>query len=174
MCAAAVALLLSSCSGGGDGTTVDGTLDDTVDVSSSAVIVTNARAAATAVEVELGGPQEFFEITTTPQLTNVFVVADGGTTAIPFTYVDGELQPPAPAIVGVTGQSFSVDALDFDDDTVLSGIATDLPSGTIDAFSIEGGAGGFVRYVVSVRSAQGGVLDVVVAPSGAVVEVNPL
>jgi len=164
-------LLLSACTGGSDAATDDRV---PIDATTATIVVADVRAAAEAVEAELGGPQEFFEITTTPQLTNVFVATEGGTSALPFTYVDGELQPPAPVIGGVAGQTFSVDVLDFDDTTMLDGITADLPTATIDAFSVEGGGGGFARYVISARSARGGVLDVVVAPSGAVVEVIPL
>ncbi len=140
----------------------------------SASFAADVRSAAEAVETELGGPQFFFEITATPQLTNVFVAADGGASAVPYIFVDGELQPPAPTIEGVEGQTFTLDDVDFDDATVLAGVAADLPTATIDALSVEGGTGGFVRYVISARSAQGGVLDIVVAPSGAVIEVIPL
>lgn len=137
-------------------------------------IVGDIRAAVAAVEAERGGPQEFFEVTATPQLTNVFVAVDGATAAIPYVYLDGELQPPGPRIEGASGRTFGATAIDFDEAEVLSGVRTDLPGSSVDAFSVEGGPGGFVRYVVSVRSDQGGVLDVVVAPGGAVIEVVPL
>ncbi len=137
-------------------------------------IVADVRAAVAAVEAARGGPQQFFEVTATPQLTNVFVAVDDATAAVPYVYLDGELQPPGPLIDGASGRTFGASALDFDDANVLSGVRADLPDSTIDAFSVEGAPGGFVRYVVSVRSAQGGVLDVVVAPGGAVVEVVPL
>lgn len=136
--------------------------------------VSDIRAAAAAVDAALGGPQDFFEITATPQLTNVFVAVDGATAAVPYVYLDGELQDAAPTIEDVSGQSFTADAIDFDESSVLSGVTSDLPGASIDAFSVEGGPGGFVRYVISARSDQGGVLDVVVAPTGAVIEVNPL
>jgi hypothetical protein len=161
---AAVLVALAGCTGG----------DDDGESSASDSFVVEVRAAAAAVEAELGGPQEFFEITATPQLTNVFVAVDDATAVIPYTFVDGELEAPAPRIEGVQGQTFRLEAVDFDAAKVLSGVETDLASSTIDAFSVEGGPGGFVRYVVSVRSEQGGVLDVVVAPSGAVIEVRPL
>lgn len=148
--------------------------DSGADLDPTTAFATDIRAAAAAVEAELGGPQEYFEITATPQLTNVFVAVDDATVAVPYLYVDGELQPPAPRIEGAAGQTFTADAIDFDEDTILVGVREQLPEASIDSLSVEGGAAGFVRYIVSVHSDQGGVLDVVVAPSGAVAEVQPL
>tara|TARA_B110000459_G_scaffold204024_2_gene263542 strand:+ start:2428 stop:2937 length:510 start_codon:yes stop_codon:yes gene_type:complete len=161
---AASLVVVAACSGGSDEATSGGRDS----------FVSDIAAAAAAVDAALGGPQEFFEITATPQLTNVFVAIDGGTAAVPYIYLDGELQLPAPRIDGAAGQTFKADAIDFDEATVLDGVENDLPNATIDAFSVEGGPGGFVRFVVSARSEQGGVLDIVVAPSGAVIEVNLL
>ena len=161
---AASLVVVAACSGGSDEATSGGRDS----------FVSDIAAAAAAVDAALGGPQEFFEITATPQLTNVFVAIDGGTAAVPYIYLDGELQAPAPRIDGAAGQTFKADAINFDEATVLDGVATDLPNAMIDAFSVEGGPGGFVRFVVSARSEQGGVLDIVVAPSGAVIEVNLL
>ena len=161
---AASLIALAACSGGSDQATSGG----------ADSFVSDIAAAAAAVDAALGGPQEFFEITATPQLTNLFVAIDGGTAAVPYIFLDGELQAPAPRIDGAAGQTFTADAIDFDEATVLDGVANDLPNATIDAFSVEGGPGGFVRYVVSARSEQGGVLDIVVAPSGAVIEVDLL
>ena len=161
---AASLVVVAACSGGSDEATSGGRDS----------FVSDIAAAAAAVDAALGGSQEFFEITATPQLTNVFVAIDGGTAAVPYIYLDGELQAPAPRIDGAAGQTFKADAIDFDEATVLDGVENDLPNATIDAFSVEGGPGGFVRFVVSARSEQGGVLDIVVAPSGAVIEVNLL
>ncbi len=129
-------------------------------------------AAVAAVEAELGAGQQFFEVTASPQLTNVFVAVDDATSAIPYVFVDGELQPPAPALEGASGSTFGVDAIDFDEATILDRIADELPDATIESLSVEGGPDGTVRYVASVRSAAGGLLDVVVAPDGAVLEVG--
>lgn len=158
---AASLIALAACSGGSD---------ERASVGGDS-FVNDIAVAAAAVDEARGGPQKFFEITATRQLTNVFVAIDGGTAAVPYVYLDGELQEPAPRIEGATGQTFTTEAIDFDAATVLVGIENDLPTATIDAFSVEGGPDGFVRYVVSARSKQGGVLDIVVAPSGAVIEV---
>ena len=105
---------------------------------------------------------------------NLFVAVDGATAAVPYVYLDGELQPPAPTLTGASGFTFTADAVDFDEDTILDAVGEELTESTIEAFSIEGGEGGVVRYVVSTLSPEGGRLDVTVATDGTVLEVDPL
>jgi hypothetical protein len=153
---------LAGC-GGSDGESTDGDS-----------FVADIRPAIAAVEAELGAGQQFFEVTASELVTNVFVAIDGATAAVPYVYLDGELQPPAPTLTGASGFTFTADDLDFDEDTVLDPVSEELTESTIEAFSIEGGDGGVVRYVVSTLSPEGGRLDVTVAPDGTVLEVDPL
>lgn len=127
--------------------------------------------AITAVESELGGPQDYFEVNATPQFVNVIVATDGGSMATAFLYLDGDLQPPAPP-EAAGGETFRANDLDFDPDVILTGIADELDEPAIAQFVVVGGPGGAVQYSAFVTSAEGGVLDVLLGPDGAVLGVE--
>ena len=148
--------------------------DDGGDTGGGESFVADIRPAIEAVEAELGVGQQFFEVTANELVTNLFVAVDDATAAIPYVYLDGELQPPAMTLTGASGFTFTADAVDFDEDTVLDAVAEELTESTIQSFSIEAGEGGIVLYVVSTLSPEGGRLDVTVAPDGTVLEVDPL
>ncbi len=107
-------------------------------------------------------------------MINLFVAVDDATAAVPYVYLDGDLQPPAPTLTGASGFTFTADAVDFDEASILDAVSAELSESTIEALSIEGGDGGVVRYVVSTLSPEGGRLDVTVAPDGTVLEVDPI
>ncbi len=136
--------------------------------------VSDIRPAIDAIEAELGAGAVFFEVTASQQVTNLFVAVDDASAAVPYVYLDGELQPPAPTLTGASGFTFSADAVDFDEGSILDAVSDELPDSTIEALSIEGGEGGVVRYVVSTLSPGGGRLDVTVSKDGAVLEVDPV
>jgi hypothetical protein len=154
--------------------TVVGCGGDDDDDGGADAFVADIRPAIEAVEAELGAGQQFFEVTANELVTNLFVAVDDATAAVPYVYLDGELQPPAPKLTGASGFTFGADAVDFDEQTVLDAVSEELTESTVELFSIEAGAGGVVRYVVSTLSPEGGRLDVTVAADGTVLEVDPL
>ena len=101
--------------------------------------------AIAAVEAELGGPQQYFEVNATPQVVNVFVATDGATAVTPYVYVGGELAP-AGAAEPAEGATFAADALTFDPATVLDGLTAELPGSDVVLFTVLGGPGGAVQY----------------------------
>jgi len=154
-----VVLALAAC-GGDDGENLE--------------FVSDIDRAVDAVEEARGGPQEYFEVTANRQFTNVFVAVDGATAAVPYVYLDGELQAPGPILEGASGYTFLAEDIIFEPDGIFDSIGEQLPEAAINAFSIEGGEIGSVRYVVSVRSEQGGMLDVTVSANGTVLAVDAI
>lgn len=135
--------------------------------------VLDVRDAVAAVEAELGGPQEYFEVTSNEQFTNVFVAVDDATAAVAYAFVDGELQAPAPKQEGAEGNTFVAADIDFADDRILSRVAVDLPASEIDAVSVYGDGVG-ATYVLAATSSAGGFLDIVVGPDGSIFSVDPV
>jgi hypothetical protein len=130
--------------------------------------------AVEALEAELGGPQEYFEINVDERLVNLFVADDDGTSVVPYLFLDGELQPPAPAQPVVEGTTFAATAIDVDPDTVLDMVAVELPTATMRRFVVLVGPEGALRYEVFVQSVQGGQLAVLVTGDGEVLGVETL
>jgi hypothetical protein len=135
--------------------------------------ILDVGAAIAAVEQELGGPQEYFEVTANDQLTNVFVAVDEATATVGYVFVDGALQAPLPKQDGATGKTFTAADVDFDPTLVTGGVANDLSDATIDAFSVYGNGSGAV-YILAASSTSGGSLDIEVGPQGDVRSVDPV
>ncbi|MEP7201750.1 MAG: hypothetical protein ABI894_04020 [Ilumatobacteraceae bacterium] len=165
-------MLLVSCSGGGPSSGTQPPVSTTVVISQSVdpPRVDLIDDAVAALEAQLGGPQQFFEINATSSLVNLIVALNDGTVAQPWVYVQGDLSSSEGA--EASGFSFSGTALDFDPDTVLSKLQAELPQSSPDLFFVEGGQGGVVQYSVAVTSKQGGQLVVVVGPDGTIQSVD--
>ena len=57
---------------------------------------------------------------------------------------------------------------------MLSKISAELPGAALESFYVNGDGKGNVQYGVLVTSAQGGGLDVLVGPDGAILSVDPV
>lgn len=143
------------------------------DAASAPPLVADVGAAIAAVDAELGSPQEYFEVTSNGRFVNVFVATNDATVAVPYVFLDGELQPPGPAQEGAEGSTFMATDLDFDPSRILSRVSSELPSTTIEAISVYGDGIGAI-YVLAGRSEVGGVLDIVVGPEGQILSVDPI
>lgn len=127
--------------------------------------------AVLAVEDELAGPQRYFEINATPQFVNLFVADPAGDAVTVYLYNDGELEPPTP-LAPAEGPTFLAADATFDDQ-ILAVVSEDLAEPDIVVFAINAGADGRPEYSATVQSERGGVLDVSLAASGAVLAVDP-
>lgn len=176
MWATTVVLLVTAGACSGSGTDADPGADTTSATAQSVespAFIEDVLAAVMAVEAELASPQQFFEVTANAQFTNVFVAVDDATAAVAYTYIDGELQPPAPKQDGASGNTFVLADIAFDPELVASGVAVELPESNVDALSVYGD-GVAATYVIAVSSPSGGFLDIIVGPNGQVFSVDPV
>jgi len=161
----------SKSSNGTDAANVTSTTGAPIPAGEAPLLIEQIRPAIAALEVELGGPQRFFEVNATPTLVNLFVAAEGATEAIAYIYQAGALQPPS-APEPASGPTFGSADLSFDETLVLANLVGSLPGSTYRVFSAVGVEGGGVSYVVTVESVRGGSLEVTVGPTGAILGTN--
>jgi len=127
-----------------------------------------ARAAMTAVESSLGGPQHFSEVNATPSEANVFVVRDGGEGA--YVVRDGKVEVPT-STTPYDGPTFAAADVAFGPD-VLAPLAKELPDSDVVAFSVTPGTEGrVVDYIATVR-AKGGQLRALLGPNGEILDLD--
>ena len=176
LCVTAVAASIAGCSDskspdGTNAANVTSTTGAPIPVGEAPLLIEQIRPAIAAVEAELGGPQQYFEVNATPTLVNLFVAGDGGTKAVAYVYQAGVLQAPADPRAA-SGATFAAAELTFDETRVLANIVGSLPDSTLRGFSAVGVQGGGVSYVVTVDSTRGGSLEVTVGPTGAILGTN--
>ena len=128
--------------------------------------------AIAALEKQLGGPQDYFEINATARLVNLFVALNNGAVAQPWLYLEGTLTSTEGQAAG--GGTFASKSVDFDPDVMLSAVLTAVPGISIESFYIHGDGQGNVLYGVLATSDKGGGLDVVLGADGSVKSVDPV
>ena len=171
-----IALLLAvgGCSDGGSssGRAAPTTITTTNGVASELPIVGEIDDAVIALEAQLGGPQDYFEINATARLVNLFVALDGGTSVQPWLYFDGELtfEDPAPA----QGGTLRSTDLDFDPAVIFSKLLAELPGATVESFYIHGDGQGAIQYGALLSTSQGGAIDVQLSSNGQILSSEPL
>jgi hypothetical protein len=168
----------SACSGGSssDGAPTASTSElrpSECAASAPVLAVDQIAAAVAAVEAELGGPQEYFEINATPALVNLFVADTASGSVTPYAYASGGLTSEA-SIAGAAGATFVAAAIQIDPQRVLSCVASQLPDSVPDVFFVEGGAGGAVKYTVLTSNDLGGQLVIEVSATGLVIGVDAI
>lgn len=135
-------------------------------------IVDQIGDAIAAVEAELGGPQEYFEINATARLINLFVAVDDRAGVQPWLYFEGELT--ADETVPAEGGVLRAADIDFDPLTIFAALQAELPDATIETFYLHGDGQGAVRYSALLTTAQGGAIDVQLAADGRILATEPL
>lgn len=160
MLAAAVASLVVGACGNGDD---DGD-------STSAPVVDQIAPALAAVDDYYGAPQEYFEASADLDGVGVIVAIDGATAAERLRFEDGELSDPE--VLGeASGSTFRADEVTFDPGVIFDGLRDELDDPVIVDFAVQGSEAGAV-YDATVASDSGGVLMVLLGPTGEVLAVQ--
>jgi hypothetical protein len=128
--------------------------------------------AIAALEAQLGGPQQYFEVNATARLVNLFVALNGASVAQAWVYVDGKLTSKEGQ--AASGGTFATGDLDLRPDTVLSKVRDQIPEAILETFYVHGDGKGNVEYGVLTSAQCGGGLDVVVGADGSVKSVDPV
>ena len=139
---------------------------------SAAPIVDRIDDAIAAVEQHYGAPQRFFEISANIEAVGVIVAVDDGTAAEQGGYAaDGGFTIPEP-VGPASGSTFTPEAITFDPDRIFDQLRDELDDPAIIDFAIQGTPNGSVVYDATVASEAGGVLLVLLGPSGEILGVQ--
>lgn len=130
-----------------------------------APVVDQIDAAIAAVDEFYGAPQEYFEVSADLDRVDVIVAIDGATAAEQ-TSIDGGVVAPPESVGPATGSTFRGDEVDFDGDRIFDQLRADLDDPVIVDFAITGSPDGGPIYDATVASESGGILLVLLGPSG--------
>lgn len=154
---AGASTMLAGCGGGGE------TPEPLVDLIDDAIEAT---------EEHYGAPQEYFEISAGLERVSVIVAVDGATAAEQgYLDADGAFTEPEP-VGEASGATFSADVVTFDPDRIFDQIRQELDDPVIVDFAMQGAGDGGVIYDASLASDAGGVLLVLLGPSGQILGVQ--
>jgi len=152
-------LLLASCGDGGDAAPAGPRVDLIPD-------------AVAAVEEFYGAPQEYFEVSAGLESVGVIVAVDDATAAEQGSYsAEGVLTPPQ-AVGPADGQTFTADQIDLDPDEIFDQLRRELDDPAIIDLAIQGGPNDTVVYDATIASESGGVLLVLLGPTGRILAVQ--
>ena len=125
--------------------------------------------AIAAVEA-VAGPQSFFEVTADVARVRLFVETSAG--ADVYLFENEQLIGDPVAVEGASGSSFLASRVAFDPDRIFDQLRQELDSPVIVDFAIQGGPDGTVVYDSTVASDSGGILLVLLGPTGQVLGVQ--
>lgn len=168
--AVASVTLLAGCSSSGSSAAAS----TTTTVAAPPLLLDAVAPAVAAVESALGGPQQYTEINVQSDLVNLFVAHDDGTESA-YVYTAGRLDPPpAPTPQEEGAVPFSVAGVDLStvssfDDT----LATALPHSQLVRLALRSEAATGLAWAAALRSSGGGILEVLLSPSGAILGALP-
>jgi hypothetical protein len=123
--------------------------------------------------VEISVPEaDVADVAANAQNVRLFVKVEGRDRVRSYLYVRGEVVPSGRA-QPADGFTFAAGDVHLEPDVMLDSVAEAAPDATVEEFSIVGTQEGRPRYAAFARSERGGVIDVVLAEDGTVLDVAP-
>jgi hypothetical protein len=164
---------LAGCSGG-DGSSASSSAASTTVKQGTELRVQDLSAAVAAVESELGGPQRYAEINLTTGGVNLFV-ASSDTEELAYYYDSASASLQAPeAPDPLSGTPFSLDGMDLAlAPSLVQQLQDQFPGSQVVQLAIVQLEDQGLVWALRNQSALGGLLNVFLAPTGAVLAVDP-
>ena len=130
--------------------------------------------AVAAVEAERGGPQRYTEINVQTDLVNLFVALDDGT-ELAYVYRADGLDVPTEAQAQPGGaEPFALDDVPLDVVATFDDVlAAEVPDSALVALTLAPRPESGLVWTATLLSTQGGVLDVLISPNGAILGAAP-